>query len=318
LDPLVANAKAIIEKGSKSFAAASKLFDPQTRAKAFMLYAWCRHCDDCIDGQELGFGQQSPAPAEQRAILEALTRETRAAMDGEPVADPVFGAFQRVFVESQMPSRYPLDLLHGFAMDVDDHPYQTFDDTLLYCYHVAGVVGAMMALIMGVKEKDAEILNRAVDLGIAFQLTNISRDVMEDAADGRVYLPADWLREAGVPTDPALFPGHEARLFTVVRRMLDEADRYYDSAVYGIAHLPFRSAWAIAAARSVYGSIGRVVVSRGASAWQQRAGLSSAQKLSKLFSSLFTAVNAKWFGRYRSAPSRAGLWTLSGAAAGKR
>jgi len=309
LDPLVANAKAIIEQGSKSFAAASKLFDEQTRAKAFMLYAWCRHCDDRIDGQELGFGQNSPQPAEQRAILQQLTQQTQAAMSGEVMEDPVFAAFQRVFVESEMPQRYPLDLLHGFQMDVDDHPYRSFDDTLVYCYHVAGVVGAMMATIMGVK--DAEILNRAVDLGIAFQLTNISRDVMEDAADGRIYLPADWLGQAGVPEDPARFPGHEAQIFSVVAKVLAEADRYYDSAVFGIAHLPFRSAWAIAAARSVYGAIGSVVRERGAAAWRQRASLSSLQKAYKLFGSLATAGNAKLFARYRSAPSRDGLWTLS-------
>lgn len=309
MDPVVANAKAIIEEGSKSFAAASKLFDPSTRDKAFMLYAWCRHCDDQIDGQELGFGQQSPEPAEQRRILAELISATEAAMAGEETDDPVFAAFRRVYHECEIPRRFPLDLLQGFAMDVDDFGYESFDDTLLYCYHVAGVVGAMMATIMGVK--DPAIINRAVDLGIAFQLTNISRDVMEDAADGRVYLPAAWLREAGAPTDPALFPGHEQRVFSVVRRMLAEADRYYTSSVFGIARLPFRCAWAIAAARSVYGAIGKVVLSRGSQAWQQRAGLSKWAKSGRLFSSLFTALGAVSFGRLRSPPARQGLWTLS-------
>lgn len=309
MDPVIANAKAIIEQGSKSFAAASKLFDGRTRERAFMLYAWCRHCDDLIDGQELGFGQSSPEPAEQRRILEDLTRATEAAMDGQRAADPVFEAFQRVFQECGIPRRFPLELLEGFAMDVERARYETFDDTLRYCYHVAGVVGAMMARIMGVGDPD--VLQRAVDLGLAFQLTNIARDVMEDAADGRVYLPAEWLREAGAPTDPARFPGNEDKVFPVVRRMLGEADRYYASALFGIAHLPFRCAWAIAAARSVYGSIGRVVVSRGARAWQERAGLSAAQKLAKLVSSLFTALGAVMFGRLKQAPPRDGLWTLS-------
>ena len=118
MDPVVAHSKAIIEQGSKSFAAAAKLFDPVTRERAFMLYAWCRHCDDRIDGQELGFGQNSPAPAQQLAILEELTIWTEAAMAGEPQTDPVFQALQRVFVECDMPRRYPLELLEGFAMDV--------------------------------------------------------------------------------------------------------------------------------------------------------------------------------------------------------
>ena len=105
MDPVVANAKAIIEQGSKSFAAAAKLFDTRTRKKAFMLYAWCRYCDDQIDGQDLGFGQQSPEPAEQQRILARLTEQTEAAMAGEPMEDPVFAAFQRVFQTSGMDRR---------------------------------------------------------------------------------------------------------------------------------------------------------------------------------------------------------------------
>ena len=274
-----------------------------------MLYAWCRYCDDRIDGQELGFGQQSPDSAEQRRILGELIRDTEAAMAGETMDDPVFAAFQRVYTDCEIPRRFPLDLLQGFAMDVDQMAYESFDDTLLYCYHVAGVVGAMMATIMGVS--DRATIDRAVDLGIAFQLTNISRDVMEDAADGRLYLPANWLREAGAPVDPGDFPGREAQVFAVVERMLAEADRYYESSLSGIARLPFRCAWAIAAARSVYGAIGKVVVDRGDQAWRQRAGLNSSQKLIRLFSSLFTALSAKSVGRLRSEPAREGLWTLS-------
>ena len=143
MDPVVAECKAIIEKGSKSFAAASKLFDAATREKAFMLYAWCRHCDDRIDGQELGFGQHSPDPGQQLAILQELTRQTEAAMDGEAVENLVFAALQRVYLECKIPRRYPLELLEGFAMDAERRRYRTFDDTLLYCYHVAGVVGAV-------------------------------------------------------------------------------------------------------------------------------------------------------------------------------
>ncbi len=309
MDPVVANAKAIIEQGSKSFAAAAKLFDTDTRDRAFMLYAWCRHCDDRIDGQELGFGMKSPEPAEQLAILEELKAQTTAAMDRKQMEDPTFEAFQRVYVECRIPRRFPLELLDGFAMDVEHFRYESFDDTLLYCYHVAGVVGAMMAKIMGVK--DPAVLNRAVDLGLAFQLTNIARDVMEDAADGRVYLPAEWLEAAGAPTDPAQFPGNEDKVFEVVDRLLKEADRYYSSAVFGIAHLPFRCAWAIAAARSVYGGIGSLVRARGSDAWRQRTSLSSTQKLTRVFTSLFTALNAVLFGRRREAPSRDGLWTAS-------
>jgi phytoene synthase len=307
VDPIVEHARGIIEQGSKSFAAAAKLFDPGTRANAFMLYAWCRHCDDRIDGQELGFGQQSPAPEAQLAILAELIRQTESAMAGEPTQDPVFAAFQRVYQQCGIDRRYPLELLDGFAMDAARREYLTIEDTLLYCYHVAGVVGAMMGAIMGVR--DQATLDRAVDLGIAFQLTNISRDVMEDAADGRVYLPRAWLVEAGAPTDPTAFPGAETALFRVVSRLLDEADRYYASAEHGIGALPFRSAWAIAAARKVYGAIGETVRRRGPDAWQQRAGTSTAAKLGMLVTSAFQAAGRVYGRRWRTAPERQGLWT---------
>ncbi len=306
MDPVVANARAIIEQGSKSFAAAAKLFDQQTREKAFMLYAWCRYCDDQIDGQDLGFGQQSPAPDEQQRILARLTEQTEAAMAGQPTDDPVFAAFQRVFQISGMDRRYPLELLDGFSMDVERREYLTLEDTLLYCYHVAGVVGAMMATIMGVTDRPT--LNRAIDLGIAFQLTNISRDVMEDAADGRIYLPRDWLLSAGAPVAAREFEGNEEAVFQVVKRLLDEADRYYDSAVHGIARLPFRCAWAIAAARRVYGAIGDQVRSQGADAWQTRAGTTTLQKLVMLVTSGFTAAGAV-LGSHGEGPPRTDLWT---------
>ncbi len=306
MDPVVANAKTIIEQGSKSFAAAAKLFDSQTREKAFMLYAWCRYCDDQIDGQDLGFGMQSPEPPEQARILERLIEQTEAAMTGESTEDPVFAAFQRVFQATNMDRRYPLELLDGFGMDVARHEYETLEDTLVYCYHVAGVVGAMMATIMGVT--DQPTLNRAIDLGIAFQLTNISRDVMEDAADGRIYLPRDWLIEAGAPIDADQFEGRETAIFKVVDRLLNEADRYYDSAVHGISKLPFRCAWAIAAARRVYGAIGDEVRRQGPRAWEHRAGTSKAQKLGMLAASAFTAVRAS-LDNSGDGPPRTDLWT---------
>ena len=306
MDPVVANARAIIRKGSKSFAAAARLFDPETRDKAFMLYAWCRYCDDQIDGQDLGFGQQSPEAEEQQRILARLAQQTEAAMAGEPTDDPVFSAFQRVFQHAGIDRRYPLELLDGFAMDVSRRDYLSIDDTLLYCYHVAGVVGAMMATIMGVS--DQATLNRAIDLGLGFQLTNICRDVLEDAADGRIYLPRNWLIEAGAPTRADEFAGAEPALFKVVERVLDEADRYYASAAHGISRLPFRSAWAIAAARNVYGAIGTEVRKRGARAWETRAGTSSLQKLAMVLSGGCTAAAAAVH-RGGEGPPRAGLWT---------
>jgi phytoene synthase len=206
-----------------------------------------------------------------------------------------------------IPQRLPLEHLDGFVMDVDRRHYRTLDDTLEYCYHVAGVVGVMMAHIMGVRE-DA-ILDRASDLGIAFQLTNICRDVMEDAKVGRVYLPEDWLRDAGVPADAIDRPEHRERLFAVVERVLAEADRFYESSWSGISQLPPRSAWAVAAAKAVYGDIGRLISARGPQALDRRAATGRARKLALVLRAGGQAWAARHWGKGPRDHSRDGLWT---------
>jgi phytoene synthase len=306
MDEIVRYSRERIEKGSKSFAAAARLFDADTRAHAYMLYAWCRHCDDVIDGQELGFATDGAGRESASDRLEELREKTRAAVRGE-WDEMVFGALHRVVSERGLPERYLLDHLDGFAMDVEGRRYETLDDTLSYCYHVAGVVGVMMAIIMGVR--DGATLDRASDLGIAFQLTNIARDIMDDAAIGRVYLPEDWLVEAGVRSGAIADPANRAAVHDVSQRLLAVSDRFYVSARHGIKSLSFRSAWAIASARFVYRDIGRLVRRHGAAAWDQRARVSRARKIYGIARSLATIARSHAHGRLVAIPSRHGLWT---------
>lgn len=298
----------IIQKGSKSFAAAAKLFDADIRASAYMLYAWCRHCDDCIDNQELGFNSRPQSSQKTQQILEELRSQTRRAIDNRPCSDSVFEGLRYVIHRHQIPGRYPLELLDGFAMDAAAFEYRNLNDTLTYCYHVAGVVGVMMAAIMGARGED--VLQRAADLGIAFQLTNVARDVREDAEVGRIYLPADWLASAGVPSKELLQPQHRAAVAGVVGRLLDQADRYYTSANEGLRALGFRSAWAVSTARVVYRSIGDIVRQRGAAAWDQRVVVPTSQKLAGVGMGLLSAVRARVLDRRKAPARRAGdLWT---------
>ncbi|GGC98052.1 phytoene/squalene synthase family protein [Aquisalinus flavus] len=304
-----------IEQGSRSFALASLLFTPDMQRDAHMLYAWCRHCDDVIDGQNLGFFDGDPSaqddtPEAMQARLAHLQVQTIAALNGEPVEGPEFAAFQQVALAHDMPHQHPLDLLEGFRMDATDYQYTTLQDTLDYCYHVAGVVGVMMAIIMGVDRQDEETLHRAADLGIAFQLTNIARDIVDDAKIGRVYVPADWLEGAGVPATPdgILDETNRDMLAQIARRLLKEADRYYDSAGYGLRRLPWRAAAAVAAARSVYRDIGRLVRQRGPAAWNRRASTSKPRKIWCAGKGLTLAAGAS-LNRRRALPERGDLWT---------
>lgn len=295
----VASANAAIAKGSQSFAAAARLMPAAIRDDTVMLYAWCRHADDVVDGQVLGDAPQGPADAGAR--LAALRAETLAALHGAGPVAPPFAALRAVARRHDMPEAWPMALIRGFAMDVEGRHYATIEDTLDYAYHVAGVVGVMMARVMGVR--DAAALDRACDLGLAFQLTNIARDVVDDARIGRIYLPQDWLAAEGAVVTEGL-PSPE--LYRVILRLLETAEPYYASARLGLAALPPRCAWSIAAALRIYHAIGSRIRRGGPAAYASRIGTSSGAKAALAGRALGDVAVSRWPG---ALPPRSGLWT---------
>ncbi len=300
---LVAHARETIARGSKSFGAASTLFDPATRERAWLLYAWCRACDDLADGQEMGHGMRQVA--DPAARLAAIRARTAAALAGGATGDPAFDGFGIVARECAIPPAFADALIEGFALDTADWRPRSEGDLYQYCYHVAGAVGLMMALVMGVSPKDDATLDRACDLGLAFQLANIARDIVEDAGVGRFYLPADWLAELGIPSDRIADPAFRDRLAILARRLADRAAAYEQSARAGTPALSWRSAWAVLAAAGIYGDIGREVARRGSHAWDARVGTSKAAKLGWV---VRAAIQAAGRGRFRG-NRPASLWT---------
>jgi phytoene synthase len=296
----------MLRAGSKSFAQAAQIFDPETREAVTLLYAWCRHCDDQVDGERLGHDPHSVSRAERRARLERLQDRTARALAGQADDDPVFQAFARVSARYAIPDRYALELLEGFAMDVDGRRCANLEETLLYCYHVAGTVGLMMAHVMGAR--DERSLERAADLGIGLQLTNIARDVVEDARQGRVYLPQDWLAAAGLREEDLVLPEHRPAVARLVSRLLDEAQAFYASGDKGLCRLPLRSAWAVAVARGVYADIGREVRARGPRAWDRRVIVSRPRKLLWTLIGLSHALTARALRTLIARSPRAPLW----------
>lgn len=308
-DDLARLSQAVIRSGSKSFAAAARLFDARTRASVHLLYAWCRHCDDAIDGQVMGHRVPAHGPAGQRETLTQLRAHTQRALDGEAAPDdPVFLGLQRVVARHAIPHHHVFELLDGFAMDVEGRHYESLDDTLDYAYHVAGVVGVMMSIIMGAREEAT--LDRAAELGIAFQLTNIARDVVDDANAGRVYLPRRWLHAQGVPQAAVADPRHRPAVFQVVARLLEVADQFYAASGPGIVQLPLRCGWAVETARIVYCQIGREVMKRGPKAWDKRVSTSRGRKLAAIGQGAVSLAMAHTQG---TVPARAHtLWTRPG------
>jgi phytoene synthase len=302
-DSVIALSEQSIRDGSKSFAAAARLFDRKTRDDCVMLYAWCRHCDDVIDGQTLGHEQHADFRDGQLERLVELRHQTAKALEQGTATDPIFVALSRVSQRRGIPPLHPQQLLRGFEMDVEGRSYETVDDTLDYGYHVAGVVGVMMAMIMGAREP--EVLDRASDLGIAFQLTNIARDVIDDARSGRVYLPAELLHEQGIDAIDADDRSQWPLVHAAALRLLDIAEPYYASALAGMSALPPRSAWAIGAARRVYRAIGQKLRRSGPEAWEQRVSTTKGEKLALLLAGLGDVATTRFAA---AAAPRSGLY----------
>jgi len=281
LPRLVSDCRDRIRIGSKSFSLAARFFGPEGRDAAFLLYAWCRHCDDQID--------DTINLRLQESRVQKLREGTRAAFSNEPTAETPFEALRFLARQYQIPEEYANELIEGMAMDVRRERYETFEELLQYCYRVAGTVGLMMVHVMGVSEELA--LAHASDLGTAMQLTNIARDVLEDANRDRIYLPLNWLDEEGVLDSQITQSRHREGLARVTRRLLHEADRYYDSGMRGLKYLPWRAALAVAIAGQVYRSIGNQILRRGARAWDSRTVVTKPAKMLAVLRGLGVAVS---------------------------
>jgi phytoene synthase len=264
---------AVIVQHSKSFSLASRLLPTGVRDDAVLLYAWCRYADDAVD----------EAPESERvSALERLEAELESIYSGEALNDPLLDAFAELVRRVRMPKRYPAELVAGMRMDVEGYRYRTGSDLMLYCYRVAGTVGLMMCHVMGVRGSSA--LRRAAHLGMAMQLTNICRDVVEDWHRGRVYLPDVWLAEHGVEgalQEPAgAWPEQAtAGVAQLVLRLLERSESLYQSGDRGRMALPWRCAVAVGVARRVYSAIGDVLQRRGGDVTQGRAYVGTAGKL---------------------------------------
>lgn len=268
-DEMIVACERLMKGGSHSFFAASRILPKRFRHAATALYAFCRVADDAVD--------EMPQGASLEVVMAYLHERLEAIYRGEPFAIDADRAFAHVVAEYAIPKSIPLALLEGFAWDADGRRYDTIDDLHGYSARVAGTVGAMMTLIMG--GRSAKTVARACELGVAMQITNIVRDIGEDARRGRIYMPLAWMREEGL--DPAAFlsqPVFDRRVARVAKRLLDCADQLYRRAETGIASLPRDCRAAIMAARLIYADIGKEVARAGYDSIQQRAYVSKPRK----------------------------------------
>jgi phytoene synthase len=276
----------LMKTGSHSFFAASRILPKRYQHAATAIYAFCRVADDAVDEMPEG-ASLDVVMAYLHERLDAIYRHECFGIDADI-------AFAGTVHEYGIPKALPAALLEGFQWDSSGRRYQTIHELHDYSARVAGTVGAMMTLVMG--GRSTATVARACELGVAMQLTNIARDVGEDARRGRIYLPLDWCHEEGLEVDAFLAnPNHSPALGRVVARLLKVADQLYQRAETGIAALPRDCRASIMAARLIYADIGRVIRRQGFDSVSQRAVVSAPRKIFLL---------ARAIGSYLVAPQK--------------
>jgi len=266
----------LIKHGSHSFFMASLLLPGHTAIPATALYAFCRIADDLIDAENAG-----------DAAIQALSSRLDSIYAGAPQAYPEDRALAEVVHHYTIPRAMPDALIEGLAWDTTERTYETLSELYDYAARVAGCVGAMMTLIM--RTSDRRAVARACDMGVAMQLTNISRDIGEDARMGRLYLPRRWFQQAGIDAEQWLAnPVQNEHITAMCKRLLSYADVLYKRSDSGVALLPLNCRAGIRAARVIYSDIGREIARQAYETVDKRAIVARTRKSYLLAKSLVT------------------------------
>ena len=211
-------------QSGSSFTSSFRFLSPERRDAMTVLYAFCREVDDVVD-------ECSDANV-ARTTLNWWRGEVAAVYGGQPT-HPVCQALVPVVQRYNLPQEHLLEIIDGMEMDLDQPRYADFKSLQLYCYRVASVVGLLSAEIFGYRNR--ETLKYAHDLGIAFQLTNIIRDVGEDARRNRIYLPMDEMQRFNVTAADILNARETENFHQLMAFQIERARHYYQQA---LSHLP--------------------------------------------------------------------------------
>lgn len=272
LRELYHQAAAATAAGSKSFYFATRFFPPELARAAHSVYWFCRYTDDLVD--------ECTTVEQGRRDLAAWREELQQASSGGGVHHPVLRLFLRTTAEYQIPIDYAFELIEGMRMDLNGTRYQNFEELRIFCYHVASVVGLMMCCVIGFdNEADrSRALPRAIDLGIAMQLTNILRDIGEDLERGRVYLPIDEMAQFGYCEDELNAGIRNGAFRRLMHYQVHRARQYYARGNAGIGMLNRKGRFAVKVASDVYREILTQVEKSDFNVFERRAVVPPARK----------------------------------------
>lgn len=264
-----------IKKGSKTFHFSSRFMSRERRNAFYSIYAFCRHTDDLID-------DNAGKPKLQRMLIRDWKRRLLEAYRTGSSTDPVLQPFVHIMKKHDIPMHYPLELIRGVSMDIGKNEYGTFTELRRYCYRVASVVGLMLMRTLGI-ENARRSRNCAIKLGIAMQLTNILRDVGEDARMGRVYFPKDELARFGLSISDILSFRKTESLIEFLRFQVARARSYYEEALRGLAMIHKEVRIVIALALTLYREILCVIEENGYEVFAKRAYVNTFRKIGLYF-----------------------------------
>ena len=252
-----AAAEATLARQGRSFHWARRLLGATHAARATRLYAFCRHLDDLVD--------EAASPEAARAALAAADRDLAAGRSDDPILQDGLALMRECGIEPEIAR----ELIAGMASDAETVRVADEAELLRYCYRAAGTVGLMMCRVLDAREPAAAA--HAVDLGIAMQLTNLCRDVADDARMGRRYLPASLVGDLSPADLIEPSPALQLKLRAAVARLLALAESYYASGEAGLPFLPLRARSGILVAGRVYRAIGHRLAAREHAYWEGRA-----------------------------------------------
>jgi len=258
-------AMSVLQSNGRSFYFASRLLTPVHRLRAARLYAFCRYVDDIADEMT------------DTTLATAKLNQVRADIKARHSIEPCVANMLELMRDASIPPEPVMALIDGVSADVHLRAVDTQGQLVRYAYQVAGTVGVMMSMVLDVHEHEAWPF--AIDLGIAMQLTNIARDVGEDAHKGRIYLPQAWIAIDCVDDIAAPSAATAQKLCDGTQRVLALAQQYYDSGLSGVGYLPSSARYGIVVAAMVYREIGQVIAQAGYRSWDRRAVVPHSRKL---------------------------------------
>jgi phytoene synthase len=269
-------AEASIKKGSKTFHFASRFMRGERRKAFHAVYAFCRQTDNLVDDNEGN-------PKLQRMLIRDWKRRFLQAYKDGYSSDPILNPFVQIMKKYDMPIRYPLELIRGVSMDIDKKEYSTFRELRRYCFRVASIVGLMLLYILGINPITNAAKRYATKLGIAMQLTNILRDVGEDARMGRVYFPIDELARFGFSKQDILnhsiSPNKAPAFILFIKFQVARARRYYQEAIKVLSAIRSEVRMVIALCFTLYREILSVIEQNRYEVFSKRAYVTTMRKL---------------------------------------